>query len=792
MITSTTILPTSRAIRTHILQLKSGNSFIPRYMTMSEFLQRALVVDGYTRVDDDTRTLLLLEAADFSAFAALQIERNFFTFTKNSTYLFRFFEELSGELIDIDTLDAADTYGDYAEHISILQELYLRYERICTERKILDPIFLAKQYKLNSAYVKSLIEVELVVEGYITNFEMKVLLFCANLIPFSLHFYANQFNRKMQNKFRDLGIEVNEDQEQIIDLNSLVIKEHSSFKSESKISCESFSERLLQIAFIKRQVYAFIADGIAPEKIAVILPDESLAAQLHHFDTEHNFNFAMGESLNESRFVKRLDAVTAYLDSPSVQNSARLNRYGANLLDGIRSIYKAQIETLDFREMIVSLIDTQKDVSVIEIIIEELFYFEKIMDVLRGSTLKSVLHLFVNRLKKRSIDDVRGGKITVMGLLESRAITYEGIIVVDFNENYVPRKNEKDLFLSSSIRIKSGLPSTQDREALQKLYYHNLFKRASRVAISYVESSDSVASRFLTQLGITTQNHYDDLQYADILFERKSRQPYKELEIEAAYDFTAKPLSATALKSFLTCKRKFYHHYVDRLKDHEIPKDMPDEHEIGTALHNALRDVYLQQNRFNDKSALKQAVVDALTEHGGSTELDAYLQKLWIRRLEPFFETEIARFKENEVFRCEENLSTLRNGIKLTGKIDRIDLTPDGLEVLDYKSGKYPLYTVRTLEKATDFQLEFYYLLVKQNDSVLSPESRIPNPEPQIAYYDLKSGQVVPEAVQAQKLELLDRHLDALAKTKQFVFSKTEDISACRYCEFVYLCGREL
>jgi len=407
------------------------------------------------------------------------------------------------------------------------------------------------------------------------------------------------------------------------------------------------------------------------------------------------------------------------------------------------------------------------------------------MDVLRGNTVKSVLHLFINRLKQRSIDDVRGGKITVMGLLESRSVAFEGVIVVDFNENFVPRKNEKDLFLSSSIRIKSGLPSTEDRESLQKLYYHNLFKRAKHVAISYVESSDSVASRFLTQLGIATQNHYDDLQYADILFERKNREPIEEQEIEADYDFTSKPLSATGLKRFLTCKRQFYHHYVDRLKDHEIPKDMPEEYEIGTALHNALRDVYLRQNRFDDRDALKQALEYALAEHNGHTELDSYLQKLWMRRLEPFFDTEMKRFKANEVYRCEENFTAERKGIKLTGNIDRIDLTPDGLEVLDYKSGKYPLYTVRTVEKATDFQLEFYYLLVEQNYNILSSEPI------KCGYYDLKSGQIVPEAVLEQKLELLDQHLEMLTSTTRFEFSKTEDISVCRYCEFVYLCGRE-
>ena len=116
-----TILPSSRAIRASLLKQRDANCFLPSYITMSEFLQRALLVDDYVRIDDDTRTLLLLEASDFKAFSNLHIERNFFTFTQNSSYIFRFFEELSGELVDIDSLSMADTYGDYEEHIEILK-----------------------------------------------------------------------------------------------------------------------------------------------------------------------------------------------------------------------------------------------------------------------------------------------------------------------------------------------------------------------------------------------------------------------------------------------------------------------------------------------------------------------------------------------------------------------------------------------------------------------------------------------------------------------------------------------
>ena len=90
----------------------------------------------------------------------------------------------------------------------------------------------------------------------------------------------------------------------------------------------------------------------------------------------------------------------------------------------------------------------------------------------------------MQRLSDIRIDDVGGGKVTVMGLLETRGVAFRGVIIVDFNEGYVPRISEKDLFLNSTIREHSGLPTGADRQDLQKHYYYQLIHAAEAVAIS--------------------------------------------------------------------------------------------------------------------------------------------------------------------------------------------------------------------------------------------------------------------------------------------------------------------
>jgi len=777
----TTILPTSRAIRSHLLEEQASDGFLSNYLTIGEFLQRIIKVEGYTRIDEDSRVLLLLEAADFKHFAKLNIERNFFTFTENASYLFRFFEELSGELVKIEALEYADTYGEYEEHIMIMQELYRRYKALCEERKVLDTIFIPQNYQCNIDYITSLGAIELHALGYITNFELQLLQEVAEVVPLTLHYSANAYNTKLTSKFRAQGIEVVENARQKIEMKTGRVYDVVETETQINAEVESFSQSLLQVGFVKQKVYALREAGVAPEKIVVVLPDESFAEQLRRFDDEKNFNFAMGISLRDSIFITSLEAVTAYLENQTVENSARLNRVGGELLEGISQHYRAPVNRLDFSKLMEPFLEKEHDKAVIERVKEELFYFEKIIMALGDAPLKSALHLFTKRVKAKTIDDVRGGKITVMGLLETRSVRYEGVIVVNFNEGAVPRKSDKDLFLNSATRHKAGLPTTQEREDLQKLYYNELFTQARYVKIAYVNSSETVASRFLTQLGLPLATAQSDDLYASMVIPKASYEKVTKEEISAPYDFTSRTLSATGLKTFLTCRRKFYYKYIEKIKNHEIIQDMPKEHEVGSALHQALQRVYEQQNHFVELDALKKAVSKALEESGGRSVLDRYLHKLWMQRLEPFFEQEIMRFKSVRVHSCEKKVETETRGIRLYGEIDRIDATPDGLEVLDYKSGKYSTYTLKTLENAKDFQLEFYYLLASTLGEVNN-----------CGFYDLNTGKIIYEPFLKEKLEKLYTLLDELRETRHFEFEMTEKLSECGFCEYAYLCERSL
>ena len=777
----TIVLPSARSIRDQQNRLLDESTFLPNYITMSDFISKLCIVNDYKFIDEDSRVLLLLEASNFDGFSSLQIERNFFTFTKNSTYIFKFFEEISAELYDINNLASADLYAEYEEHITILIELYKRYETLCKERQYLDRILLPKLYEFNEEYAKSYKDVLLKIVGHLTNFEFELLLKYAEFGNVQIEFITSRFNTKMQTKFNDLGFELEAGYEYLLSLNEKSVLQKTPVTKNKNVSCESFGEALLQVAFVKKKIYEFVDKGYKAENIAVILPDESRAAMLKQFDEKCNFNFAMGEPFTSSIIYTKLNASIKRLELDSQENSARLNRVTDELYIKLSEIYYKSQNEIDFIAFLTTVTELINDKKELKIYTEELYSFEKIIPFMKDMNLKSLLSLFMQRLAARTLDDVRGGKVTVMGVLETRSVSFDAVIIVDFDDKNVPKRSDKDMFLNTSVRENANLPTMSDRENLQKHYYEMLINASKEVALCYVSSSESSASRFLKQLSIKDEKIHEELDYANILFQREVKVIPEPKTIALDYSFKDVKLSATRLKTYLTCKRKYYYKYVQKLYGHEIPQDVPQEYEIGNVVHLALKELYLNKSSYTDARELQKDLEKELDKQCGKSELDKYLISLQKKRLTKFYTQEIQRFADGfEVLSCEESFTTEYAGMTLVGQIDRVDKRDNEIEVLDYKTGSYKLYNKNNFTEATDFQLEFYYLLAQAQGDVTS-----------CAFYDLKECEIVPEAFLNEKLGILQSHIKDMLEVEHIDFLLCEDLAQCKYCDYALMCGRD-
>jgi len=777
----TIVLPSARAIRHEQLLLKESSLFLPNYITMHEFLSKLCIVKDFKFIDDDSRVLLLLEASDFKEFASLEIERNFFTFTKNSSYIFKFFAELSAEKYDINLLSGADMYGEFQEHISILIELYERYKTLWIQRKYLDAIFRPDLYDFNDSFAKANPHITLKIDGHLTNFELELLEKVCEYSEVELLFSTSMFNTKMQEKLSTYAQNLEAGYEYLISLNKKMILHKCAIVKNKKISCESFSEPLLQVAFVKSKIFEFMQKGYDAENIAVILPNESMAQTLRSFDTKSNLNLAMGDSFSTSKLYTKLQATTKAIELDSKENIARIERVGDELYAIISSVYYKDAKDIHFTEFLEQIQEYFTQKQELKIFEEEIHSFTKLLPFMQEMNVKQLLKLFMQRLAARSMDDVRGGKITVMGVLETRSVHFDAVIIVDFDDKNVPKRSDKDMFLNTQVREMAKLPTMSDRENLQKHYYEMLINNSKEVAISYVSSSQSSASRFLKQLNIKEKSLHDESDYANILFKR---QQYEHREFEdrvIEYSFQNVKLSATRLKTYLTCKRQYYFKYIQKLQNHIIEKDMPEEYEIGNVVHLALKELYANQNSYSDASSLQRDLNKALDRVCGKSELEKYLIAIWKKRFSSFVHKEIERFNAGwEVYKMEESFDIPYKGLTLTGQIDRIDKNANAIEVLDYKTGSYSLYNKNNFTEATDFQLEFYYLLASSLGNVQG-----------CGFYDLKESLIVPEAFLNEKLEILQSHVKDLQRVEEIETKMCEDTKHCLYCAYSIICKRD-
>jgi RecB family exonuclease len=779
METVTYVLSSARAIRHELLSHDNATLFLPNYITIYEFFSKLTLLKDRINIDEDTRVLLLLEASNFENFHKLQIERNFFTFVKNSSYIFKFFSELSAELYDINQLIDADVYGEYEEHILILQELYKRYKEICDQRSLLDPIFTPELYEFNHTYAKSHKKVQLHIDGYLTNFECQLLEQASQYITIELVFAASRFNKKMQDKLISMGYDIKPHYKYLLSFNTKQILSQTPLPKAKNIICESFSESLLQIGFIKQKVYEFIKKGYSAKNIAVVLPNESSALLLKSFDNENNFNFAMGESFVNTHIYKKLNAARVLLDQDSKENYARVQRVGDEIYTQLSQIYTVESHSVNFLailESFVALIDSKEEEKIYK---KELYSFEKLLPYVKDMNIKSLMNLFLSRLSKQTIDDTRGGDITVMGVLETRNIAFDAVILIDFDDKNVPKRSDKDMFLNTHIRTMASLPTISDRENLQKHYYDMLINSAKELAISFVSSDQSNASRFLKQLQIKPHNYYNEKEYAKILFDQKVFDLIGEDEIVVQYSFDGVSLSNTMLKSYLGCKRKFYFQYIKKISPHEIPKDMPQEHEIGTAIHLALKNLYSKRTSYSDPKDLRRDLYKEMDSVEAQSELEHYLIELQKKKLEGFIALEIQNFQDGwEVLYCEKSFEVDFHGMKLSGQIDRIDKKVNAIRVLDYKTGSYKIYNQNNFMDATDFQLEFYYLLASSLGDV------------NCAFYDLAQSCIVPESLLQEKLAILQSHIEDMKNIQEIHCVKCEDTKECLFCPYKLICNR--
>ena len=499
--------------------------------------------------------------------------------------------------------------------------------------------------------------------------------------------------------------------------------------------------------------------------------------QREHIELEEEDGYSKSpEQRDRFRHSKMREGADEYPQRPNPQE---LDLFFASvgvdeaLFGGFARDFTKQVSFEHFEALIIKLACLPKisDALLQEKLKESLYLIKILLRKFKDENLSlgNLIDLFLLEISRIKLDDVRGGKVTVMGLLESRGLQFDGVIIPDFNDDLVPKRSSGEMFLNSALRARAGLISHADRENLQRFYYDGLLRGAKKSAICYLQSVEKLPSRFLKSFEVQQDAEFSQKDYLR-LFGREEFKPTLcgQEDPVARHDFFAEELSFSRLDTFLECKRKYYYRYVFGLK--EGLKFGEDNALLGKILHTSFQRLY---ERAGMKFSMQKfrSIYSQLAREAGIARFDAELELKAVEKLAGLLEghEQIWSFSGSEV-----SLKGELDGVRLSGRIDRIDEDKAGRKfIIDYKRGS----AKKHMEK---FQLTFYRALLAQ--------------ECECAYLSLKDCAFAAPGDKTPSLENLRETLSSIGKefASEVAFTRTEVVQSCEYCDYKIICKGQI
>ncbi len=321
--------------------------------------------------------------------------------------------------------------------------------------------------------------------------------------------------------------------------------------------------------------------------------------------------------------------------------------------------------------------------------------------------------------------------VQVMGLLETRALDFDHVIILSCNEGILPAPKRQQSLFPYDVLKEFGLPTHADAEAGTAYNFWRLLQRARRVDLVHVlpgaeGTKSGERSRFLLQLenDLRPQNPLltvEDLTVA-VPNSAEATASYagdfvleKDAELLGALrGVLERNISPSRLNDFLACSLRFYFSKVARFHENEAVEETLEASSFGTMVHAALENLlrpFEQDARPLTAADLPALLAQVPAEVGRAlrqedTERYArpdeglnhvygqvatrlvmrYLQGLPAREGLPLRLFSLEKPLAATVFVDVPGSGAL--AVRLFGMADRVDQLPDGrLRVVDYKTG---------------------------------------------------------------------------------------------------------
>lgn len=312
--------------------------------------------------------------------------------------------------------------------------------------------------------------------------------------------------------------------------------------------------------------------------------------------------------------------------------------------------------------------------------------------------------------------------LQVMGVLETRVIDFENLIIPSMNEGVFPLKDTINSFIPYTLRKGFGLPVYEHQDSTYAYHFYRMISRAKRVFMLYDTRTEDMqtgeVSRYFYQLKYLYSDYFNiservvtyDIAAPEFLPVSVTKTP-DVLEKLNAYKLGGDScLSASLINNYINCPLQFYFTAVEGLYEEDEVRESVESDLFGSIFHKLMEIIY---ERYKGKTVtpdvlssiakddvfLTKLIEQAFAEYYFKEKqnprpllgqhyligeiLRSYVkQTLEIDKQFTPFEFIGAEFRFNEPYRVNEALS-----VNFKGIIDRIDRVGDSFRIIDYKTG---------------------------------------------------------------------------------------------------------
>ncbi|NDW19234.1 PD-(D/E)XK nuclease family protein [Dysgonomonas sp. 216] len=485
-----------------------------------------------------------------------------------------------------------------------------------------------------------------------------------------------------------------------------------------------------------------------------------------------------------------------------------------------------------------------------EFVIEYYKTINKMDDALKHVHADMLVETYLRLLKKMVVNisvPFSGEPLSglqVMGVLETRAIDFENLIILSMNEGIFPKKKAANSFVPYNLRRGFGLPTYEHQDSIFSYHFYRMINRARRIYLLYDTRTEGLqtgeVSRYFLQLKHIYADMFDIRErlavYEVSSTESLSIAVQKDasvLEKMKAFSSGERSLSASAINTYLDCPLQFYFSVVEGIQQEDEISETIEADVFGSIFHSVMEWLYdrfegqlitadLLQAIAKDNKLLTEVIERSFAKNFfkidpskarklvGQNYLTGEVIKRYVKRVLST-DAKLTPFKYIESEKRLEKVYTLPTGlnVSLKGFIDRVDEIKGHTRIIDYKTGR-GILQFKSIEHLFDKEAKdrpkavmqvfmYAHLYMLEN-----PEKIL---EPGIYYLrNLFDERFDPNVIYKPSLRDLYRVNDFSEYQTEFVrlfddclteifnanipFTQTTTGKACEWCKFTGICKK--